>query len=69
MRYVVWLLVILLVILHQDSWNWNNDRLVAGFLPVALFYHICLSLAAGFTWYLATLFAWPEELEESDQRR
>ncbi|HAD60157.1 MAG TPA: hypothetical protein DCG12_13010 [Planctomycetaceae bacterium] len=64
MKYVVWGLVVLLIILHQDVWLWDNDTLVAGFLPVTLLYHACLSLAAGITWYLATKFAWPSVLED-----
>ncbi|MCR9201167.1 MAG: DUF3311 domain-containing protein [Planctomycetaceae bacterium] len=63
MKKVVWGLVALLVILHQDVWLWDNDTLVAGFMPITLLYHACISLAAGFTWFLATKFAWPEELK------
>lgn len=63
MKKVVWGLVALLVILHQDIWFWENDTLVAGFMPITLLYHACISLAAGFTWFLATKFAWPEELK------
>ena len=58
-RSMVWLLVLVLVVLHQDNWNWDNDRLLGGFLPVTLAYHMCISLAAGFVWYLATVYAWP----------
>ena len=61
---MVWLLVLILVILHQDFWNWNSDTLVFGFIPIGLFYHIGISLAAGFVWWLACTFAWPKELEE-----
>ncbi len=59
MKYVVWGLVLLLAILHQDFWNWENTNLLFGFMPVALFYHACISLGACATWYLATLYAWP----------
>ena len=59
MAYVIAVLVVLLLILHQDNWNWENDSLVLGFMPVGLFYHACISVAAGVTWYLATIFAWP----------
>ena len=62
---LVWILVLVLVVLHQDNWNWDNDRLVFGFLPVTLAYHVCISLAAGFVWYLATIFAWPQLDEDS----
>ncbi|MFT7642584.1 MAG: hypothetical protein ACI9G1_004342 [Pirellulaceae bacterium] len=66
MAYVIAGIVILLLAVHQDFWNWDNDSLVLGFLPVGLFYHACISIAAGFTWYLATIFAWPVDLAEDE---
>jgi len=65
MSYVVWFLVVLLLVLHQDNWFWTDSTLVFGFMPVTLFYHACISLAAGITWYLATLFCWPKELKQA----
>jgi hypothetical protein len=43
--------------------------LVFGFLPVALAYHACISLAAAFTWYLATRFCWPSDQAPSAKGR
>ena len=63
MKSVVWGLVLLLVILHQDVWFWNNDRLVFGFVPITLAYHAGISIAASVTWFLAVQFAWPEGLD------
>ncbi|QDV42799.1 hypothetical protein Enr13x_26490 [Stieleria neptunia] len=63
MKYLVWGLVVLLVVLHQDLWNWDNDRLVFGFLPVTLAYHAGISIAASIVWLMATKFAWPSDLE------
>ena len=63
MRYTVWLLVLLLLILHQDNWFWSNPQLVFGFMPIGLFYHACISIAAGITWFLAIQFAWPAGLD------
>ena len=63
MRYLVYGLVLLLLIIHQDNWLWEDTRLVFGFLPIALAYHACISLAAGVVWFLATLFCWPEGLD------
>jgi hypothetical protein len=68
MKYVIWLLVIALVIAHQDNWNWDDNRLVLGFLPVGLAYHVGISLAAGLVWMLACFFAWPKELTETSER-
>jgi Protein of unknown function (DUF3311) len=63
MKFVVWGLVLLLVVLHQDEWLWEDSTLVFGFLPVSLLYHGLLSIAAAVTWWLATKYAWPVELE------
>ncbi|MGI9455399.1 MAG: DUF3311 domain-containing protein [Aeoliella sp.] len=67
MQYVVWLLIALLLVLHQDNWFWNDGTLVFGFMPIGLFYHACISVAAGVTWFLATKFCWPEETSEVEQ--
>lgn len=67
MKHVVWLLVLLLIILHQDNWFWTDASLVFGFLPVGLFYHAGISVAAGVTWYLATLYCWPKELAKIEK--
>jgi hypothetical protein len=63
MKYVIWTLVLILLIAHQDNWNWHDDSLVWGFIPIGLFYHACISVAAGFVWFLATIFMWPKELD------
>ena len=55
---------ILLAILHQDVWNWDNDHTVFGFLPVGLAYHAGYSLTAALFWALVMKFAWPTRLEE-----
>ena len=56
---VISVLAVLLLILHQDYWFWSNKTLVFGILPMGLFWHICISIAATLTWYLATQIAWP----------
>ncbi len=64
MKFVVWGLVLLLVVLHQDVWNWDNDKLVFGFIPMTLAYHACISIAASIVWLIATIVAWPSYLED-----
>ena len=60
MRRFVWILLIALVVLHQDNWFWTDGRLILGIVPIGLFYHALISSAAAVTWYLATRFAWPD---------
>jgi len=55
---------IILAILHQDVWNWDNANLVFGFLPVGLAYHAAYSLIAATFWAIVMKFAWPTRLEE-----
>lgn len=69
MQAVVWTLVVLLMILHQDYWYWEDKTLVFGFLPIGLFYQACISIAASVTWLLATKHCWPEDLEAAAPAR
>ena len=63
MQKVVWGLVVLLLIVHQDFWFWEDGTLVFGFLPVGLFFHALISVAASATWFLATKHCWPADLD------
>jgi len=63
MQKVVWMLVVLLFVLHQDFWFWDDRTPVFGFLPIGLFYHAMFSLAAAGVWALAVKFAWPDHIE------
>lgn len=56
--------VLVLIVLHQDNWLWTSQTLVFGFIPIGLFYHACISLAAGCVWFWATKACWPEGLED-----
>ena len=58
---IICLLVVLLLILHQDNWFWEDNTLVFGFIPVGLFWHACISIGASLTWALATVIAWPTD--------
>lgn len=64
MRKVIWTAAIILAILHQDVWYWNDRTLLFGFLPVGLAYHMLFSIAASCLWAAAVVFAWPTEVEE-----
>lgn len=61
---IITILVITLIVLHQDNWLWENTTLVFGIVPIGLFFHICISIAASVTWFLATRIAWPAEIIE-----
>ena len=60
---IIGTLVIALIVVHQDNWLWENDKLVFGFMPIGLLSHAGISLAAAMVWFLATRLIWPHELE------
>lgn len=66
LKPAVWPLVALLIVLHHDLWFWDDATLVFGLLPIGLFYHVCLSVAASLTWLLAVVVAWPVADERGD---
>ena len=68
MKFFVWGLIVLLIVLHQDFWFWSDGTLLFGFLPVGVGYHVGISLAAAVVWFLATKYAWPDGLESPDAR-
>lgn len=61
---IILIAFLILLVLHQDFWNWDNANLVFGFIPVGLFYHACYSLVAAGFWAIVMKVAWPIELEE-----
>jgi len=62
MKKIVFLIAFVLLVLHQDFWNWDNGGLVFGFMPVGLAYHAGFSLACAVLAVLAIKFAWPKDL-------
>ncbi|QDU88109.1 hypothetical protein Pla175_14800 [Pirellulimonas nuda] len=67
MQAVVWFLVATLIVLHQDVWFWDSTTMVFGIVPIGLLWHMGISLAAGITWWLATQYCWPADLEAEDR--
>jgi hypothetical protein len=62
------LLVLVLYVLHQDWWNWTTAHpLIAGFLPIGLFYHACYSLAAAILMGILVRYDWPSHLDPGAQ--
>ncbi|HVK02071.1 MAG TPA: hypothetical protein VM490_01215 [Armatimonadaceae bacterium] len=69
MKVALTLLVIGVLLLHQDTWNWTNKNLVFGFLPAGLAYHAFFSLLAAATMAVLVHFLWPAHLEDEESLR
>lgn len=64
MKWVLTLIVLVVIIVHHDIWNWKDRTLVFGFLPMGLAYHAFYSFLASVTMALLVKFAWPAHLEQ-----
>ena len=53
MKNVVYALIVIMAIIHQDFWWWDNKTLVFGFMPLGLFYHALFSCRAAGVWAMA----------------
>ena len=70
MKWIVLLLLLALCVIHQDFWWWSDRRLVMGFMPIGLAWHVLISIGAAGVWWLAVAFCWPhgiDEIEESGE--
>ena len=67
MKLVIWILVAALIIAHHDFWNWEDDQILFGFMPIGLVYHVGISIAAALVWAFACTFAWPKSVDEFDE--
>lgn len=64
MRWVVASIIVVMVALHQDFWNWKDGSLVLGFLPVGLAYHVGYSILAAVAMAALVRLAWPRDLDD-----
>ncbi len=65
-KLLLFLLIAVVYVLHQDNWNWNSSEIVLGFLPVGLAYHAGYSILAAIMMAVLVKFAWPKDLESSE---
>jgi presenilin-like A22 family membrane protease len=67
-RFVRWILYIALVVLfllHNDFWFWDNPKVVLG-LPIGLIYHIGFCVAATILMALMVNRVSPHHLRDED---
>ena len=63
-KALLFLLVAIVYVLHQDFWNWRvSHPLVFGFLPIGLAYHAGYSILAAIMMAILVKTAWPKHLE------
>jgi uncharacterized membrane protein len=67
MKWFFVVLVAVVILLHQDTWNWTDKTLVGGFMPIGLAYHGLYSCLAAVTMALLVKFLWPAHLEDEEE--
>ncbi len=67
MMRTYWLLVVLMIVIHQGVWFGEDASLVAGFLPWGLFYHISVSFFMALSWWKITQRVWPTDLTDESE--
>jgi hypothetical protein len=65
-KNILYLLLVILYLLHNDLWLWFDSTLILG-IPVGLFYHILYCVAASIILLLLIKFAWPYFVEDADE--
>lgn len=66
MKWVIAVIIITMVVLHQDWWFWTDKTLVLGFLPVGLAYHLAYAILAAIVMVFLVKNAWPHHLEATE---
>ena len=61
---ITWVLVLGLLVLHQDYWQWERNDIVFGFVPYTMAYNIGISVATAALWIIVCNFFWPDHLNE-----
>ena len=69
MKWVATSWIVVLVVLHKDSWFWTDKTLVFGFLPIGLAYHAGYTILAAITMWAFTRLIWPKQLEELEREQ
>lgn len=64
-RWPLYAALLILYLLHNDLWLWNDPTLVFG-LPAGLVYHVGFCIATSIVLTLLVLKAWPAHLEVPD---
>jgi uncharacterized membrane protein len=68
MKWVLFVLTMVLIVLHQDFWNWSKvDPRWFGFMPIGLWYHAIFCVAAAVLLAMFVAFMWPTHLENVER--
>ena len=59
-KWILYYIIILFLILHNDFWFWKSSKIVIG-LPIGLLYHILFCLGTSVLMLFLVKYAWREK--------
>ena len=65
-KWLVGLILVLLLVAHQDYWQWDRYELVYGFLPYNMAWHMGLSLVTALAWIVVCIWFWPQDSHQGN---
>jgi len=65
-KWTLYLGLIVLYMLHNDLWLWDDPTLVLG-LPIGLMYHFGFSIVTSVLMFFLVTYAWPKHLEVEEE--
>lgn len=68
MKAFVYPALVVLYLLHNDLWYWDDTRLIAGF-PIGLLYHVAYCIVTTLLLLLLIKYAWPARVEVTDDHK
>ncbi len=60
-KWFVIVAILILLIAHQDYWQWERNDLILGFVPYNMAYHIGVSVVTAVVWIIVCFCFWPEQ--------
>jgi len=67
-KFALYAALLLLFLLHNDLWLWNDASLTLG-LPAGLLYHVAYCLAVTALMAVLVRFAWPLDRADRPEER
>ena len=64
-RWILYIGLVVLFLLHNDFWLWDNPKRVVG-LPIGLLYHIGYCIVAAILMMLIINHALPSQLQDEE---
>jgi hypothetical protein len=67
-KLLLFLFILAIYVLHQDTWNWTQGEPLVFGLPRGLAYHAAYSILTAIMMAILVKVAWPKHLEAHEDK-